>query len=458
MKILTVEDDAFTNRMLEKYLVDQNFEVLTAANGLEGWDIFCQEDVHFVITDWMMPEMNGLELINQIRGSDKKYCYIILLTAKNDLKEIVEGLSCGANDYIVKPFQKEELFVRVRAGQRVIELQDELLKTNEQLKTELDERIMMTEVLHENEQQFRTLITSIPGAVYRIRIDSEWTTEFISDAIEEITAYPASKFKWNPAQTYRDIIHVEDREAVENAIREGMDPMKSINIEYRIIDSEGQVRWIHETGRTVYNAEGKPLWFDGTIFDESKRKFVEEALQKANRELQRLASIDGLTQISNRRRFDECMEKEWKRMIREQSMMSLILCDIDFFKFYNDNYGHQEGDKCLQAVAQAINSALKRPADLVARYGGEEFAVILPNTDSKGASFLVERIRDNIRELKIPHAYSKIDQHVTLSLGVSTAVPNQEISYETLIESADKALYEAKKQGRNRVVVGKINS
>ncbi len=330
-------------------------------------------------------------------------------------------------------------------------------KENEQMKVELEERIMMTDVLHENEQQFRALVTSIPGAVYRFRIDSDWTTEFVSDVIEEITAYPASKFRWNPVKTYRDIIHPDDKKEVERAITNGMDPMQSYDIEYRIYDANSRIRWIHETWQAVYGSEGEPLWLDGTIFDESKRKFAEEELQKANKELQRLASVDGLTQIANRRHFDTSLEKEWRRMIREKNILSLILCDIDFFKYYNDNYGHQEGDRCLQRVAQAIDSALKRPGDMVARYGGEEFVAILPNTDSKGAEVISERIREEILKLRIPHAHSGTAPHVTLSLGVSTALPNHGSRPETLIESADKALYEAKEQGRNRTVVHKNN-
>ena len=135
MKILVVEDDAVTNLMLNKYLAELDFEVVTASDGLQGWDFFCQEDIHFVITDWMMPGMDGLELIKKIRDrNEKTYCYIILLTAKNDQEEIVEGISGGADDYIVKPFHKEELAVRVRSGQRVTKLQEELFETNKEQK------------------------------------------------------------------------------------------------------------------------------------------------------------------------------------------------------------------------------------------------------------------------------------------------------------------------------------
>lgn len=329
----------------------------------------------------------------------------------------------------------------------------DLRAENEQLRIELDERIMMTDVLHENEQQFRALVASIPGAVYRIRIDTEWIVEFISDAIEEITAYPASKFRWNPVHIYREIIHPDDRERVEQAIRDGMEPLKTFSVEYRIIDANGNPRWFYEAGQAVFGVDGEPLWFDGTIYDDSNRKFAEDALHEANKELKRLASVDGLTQIANRRQFDEYLEREWDRMKRENGVMALILCDIDFFKLYNDNYGHQEGDKCLQAVAQTIKAALRRPGDLAARYGGEEFVVILPNTHAEGAFHVAETIRAKVQSLKIPHAHSKISDHVSLSLGVSSVGPEKGMLSKDLVNAADSALYEAKEQGRNRAVL-----
>ncbi len=184
-----------------------------------------------------------------------------------------------------------------------------------------------------------------------------------------------------------------------------------------------------------------------------KRMEVEEALQKANQELQTIANIDGLTQIANRRRFNEFLDQQWKQMRRDKKILSLVLCDIDFFKLYNDTYGHQPGDDCLQAIAQVISRNLKRPSDLAARYGGEEFAMILPDTNPVGAFHLAEKIRKEVQDLKISHARSPIYQYVTLSLGVYSVIPNQKFSLEALIEAADRALYEAKNQGRNRSVL-----
>ncbi len=183
-----------------------------------------------------------------------------------------------------------------------------------------------------------------------------------------------------------------------------------------------------------------------------QRHLAEAALQKANEELQSLATLDGLTQIANRRRFDECMSKAWSILVREQLPLSLLLCDVDFFKRYNDSKGHQAGDECLQQVAQAMKHCVKRPADLVARYGGEEFVVILPNTNEEGALKVAEDIRLAVKALALVHPQSPISQHITLSLGVSCTIPCQKSCPEELIAAADGALYQAKETGRDRSV------
>ncbi|RCJ31338.1 diguanylate cyclase [Nostoc minutum NIES-26] len=175
-------------------------------------------------------------------------------------------------------------------------------------------------------------------------------------------------------------------------------------------------------------------------------------LQQANQELQRLASSDGLTQVANRRCFDDTFNAEWQRLAREQVSLSLILCDVDFFKLYNDTHGHLAGDDALRHVAKAISQALKRPADLVARYGGEEFAVILPNTDIEGAIAVATEIQSNVRALQLPHLNSQVCEFITLSLGVATIIPHSQSSPATLIAAADQGLYQAKAQGRNCAV------
>ncbi|MGM3307677.1 diguanylate cyclase domain-containing protein [Anabaena sp. WFMT] len=188
-----------------------------------------------------------------------------------------------------------------------------------------------------------------------------------------------------------------------------------------------------------------------------ERERVEEALLAVNQQLQLFALLDGLTGVANRRKFDEYLNLEWQRLARENLPLSLLLCDVDFFKNYNDTYGHLTGDYCLQQIAKALKLAVKRPTDLVARYGGEEFAVILSNTDFQGAISVAEDIRQKVYNLKIPHAQSRVDKFVTVSIGVTTIFPNIKTIPNTLIEIVDKALYTAKAQGRNRIIAKSIS-
>ena len=183
-----------------------------------------------------------------------------------------------------------------------------------------------------------------------------------------------------------------------------------------------------------------------------------EQLEAANLELQRLANSDGLTQVANRRRFDEYFDEEWRRHSRALLPLSLILCDIDFFKIYNDTYGHQAGDECLKLVANTISCNVKRAGDLVARYGGEEFAVILPNTLGENAFEVAQKIREKLKELQIPHVGSLVSEYVTLSLGVASTYPQQNQAKALLLASADKALYQAKTAGRDRTILNEIDN
>jgi len=179
----------------------------------------------------------------------------------------------------------------------------------------------------------------------------------------------------------------------------------------------------------------------------------ERLLREQAETLRGLAFIDGLTGVPNRRQLDEYLADEFKRATRSNSPLSVIMLDIDYFKKFNDTYGHQNGDFCLRRIANGLKSMLRRPADFVARYGGEEFIIILPDTAFSGARTLAEEIRLHIESLAIPHTSSKVSDHVTLSIGISNAQSYKNITEQALIMQADSALYEAKNNGRNRVVV-----
>jgi diguanylate cyclase (GGDEF)-like protein len=177
-----------------------------------------------------------------------------------------------------------------------------------------------------------------------------------------------------------------------------------------------------------------------------------QQLQTANQELQRLAASDGLTQVANRRCFDDTFNAQWRLSLQEQASLSLILCDVDYFKVYNDTLGHLAGDDALRQIAKAISEAVQHPGSLVARYGGEEFAVILPNTDLEVAIAIAQDIQCYVNALKLPHPNSQSGEFITLSLGLASITPDHQLPHNTLIAAADKGLYQAKAQGRNCLV------
>jgi diguanylate cyclase (GGDEF)-like protein len=188
--------------------------------------------------------------------------------------------------------------------------------------------------------------------------------------------------------------------------------------------------------------------------DDMRRRLlkVSAELASANRALERMSRQDWLTELANRRYFDTFLADEMARARRSKQELSLALCDVDFFKAYNDRYGHQAGDECLKQVAKAMQSACRRPADLAARYGGEEFALVLPETNLAGAAQVGEIVRQAVSQLQVVHEGSAVAGYVTLSVGVAGLLPSADIEPERLIAAADQALYQAKKLGRDRVV------
>ena len=178
---------------------------------------------------------------------------------------------------------------------------------------------------------------------------------------------------------------------------------------------------------------------------------LNEELQEHKKILSQMSYMDGLTAIANRRRFNECIDTEWRRAVRSGRPLALILLDLDYFKPYNDHYGHIAGDQCLVQVAGALSSSVNRPSDLVARYGGEEFAILLPETDGSGAMNVACQARDNISALGLIHEYSPVSPIVTVSIGIAVMEPDPEQCCQALVEAADQKLYAAKAAGRNKI-------
>ena len=330
-QVLVVDDEPVNRLVLVNHLSLHNYKITEVSSGDEALSILengFKPDV--ILLDVMMPRMTGYEVTRKIREMwQPNELPVLLLTAKNQVSDLVVGFDAGANDYITKPISKDELLARIKTHCS----QAATFLENSRIRTELEK----------------------------------------SEARER-----------------------------ERAIQ----------------------------------------------IEQSLKQLQQAHIQLIRSE--RMANIDALTQIANRRRFDSYLQQKWQQLLRDKKPLSAILFDVDYFKRYNDCYGHPEGDKCLFHVAQAAQQVLDRPTDLVARYGGEEFAVVLPNTNQEEAIPIAERICSAIQALSIPHRDSEVSDIVTVSLGISSMTVCAEAFPEMLVEQADKALYMAKNQGRNR--------
>lgn len=219
----------------------------------------------------------------------------------------------------------------------------------------------------------------------------------------------------------------------------------------RAIEAGGDDYLVKPVSFVVLNAKIRAL----QRIESTRTKLLEMSreLATANRELENLSRQDGLTGIANRRYFDSYLLAETRRASRERKPLSLILADVDYFKAFNDYYGHQAGDDCLRQVATALKSVTRRPADLAARYGGEEFAIVLPSTALEGAVDVAKALTTMVEDLGIGHVRSGVASKISLSQGIASVVPAHDTTPESIIELADQALYQAKQQGRNRYVV-----
>jgi diguanylate cyclase (GGDEF)-like protein/PAS domain S-box-containing protein len=252
--------------------------------------------------------------------------------------------------------------------------------------------------------------------------------------------------------------HPDDREAGRTSIARTLAERVDYHWEGRLIRPGGEIRYAVEQGVPQFSTSGEMIGVFGVISDITDQKLIEDELRLANQaaaqvnlELNELALMDSLSGLPNRRHFDVAMEREFKRAHRDNRALALAMIDLDFFKSYNDAYGHLGGDDCLRRVAGVIAEALRRPADQAARYGGEEFAVLLPDTDEEGAIVIAERMVAAVRALRLAHRENPVG-HVTISCGVAVAWPRQDrATAHQLIGRADGALYDAKRSGRDRV-------
>ena len=491
--ILVVDDTPSNLNVLFSYLRSSGFKVLVAQTGDNALKSAEYTKPDLILLDILMSGIDGFETCRLLKINPQTTDIpVIFMTALSDSINKVRGFELGAVDYVTKPIQKEELIARIQTHISLERLRHNLVQQNvnlhqkaeqEQLLSQLSERIRdsldinliiqaaATEILNFLDSS-RAIITRIEdGYIY---IEEQVVKSGILEISQDSAAHKYFIQDGEEAKYLKgEIIEIDDisnsdlgshfLEDLQNfQVKATLTiPIlfkKTANHEDLSVNSN--VLWGF---LTVHQCNQKRKWQTEEI------KFIKRLvnqlaigihqgriysrLSTANKELKNLALRDPLTKVFNRRYFDDKLEKEWKRLQRIPSPLSVIMCDVDCFKSYNDTYGHQTGDECLRMVAESISNTLKRPADCVARYGGEEFIVILPYTPPQGAFKVAEAIRDGVKKLNIPHTASSVSSVVTISLGVAGSIPSRNDNPLSLLEAADQALYLAKAQGRDRVQI-----
>lgn len=309
---------------------------------------------------------------------------------------------------------------------------------------------MMNGSMMNDSAVYKTLLESTKAIPWKI----DWATmtfAYIGPQIEALLGWPQGS--WLSANDWAERMHPEDREWVVNFCVAQSQSGLDHEADYRALTRDGRYVWIRDVVHVLRNAAGEVEALVGFMFDISERKQTEQKLLQLQKQLEELSYQDGLTGVANRRMFDNRLQMEWSNAQRNSLPLSLILLDIDYFKQYNDHYGHVRGDDCLKSVGQALSGAAVRPRDLLARYGGEEFVLLLPETDAQAAAQVAERCRQLIREQNIQHAHSQVAPLLTISLGVGTLVPGPFDQPEAFLERVDSLLYKAKHQGRDQAVL-----
>jgi diguanylate cyclase (GGDEF)-like protein/PAS domain S-box-containing protein len=370
--------------------------------------------------------------------------HLIELIHPDDRDRVLRELAAGRET--LEPFRMEYRLQR-HDGAYVWVLDEAVFIRNargdtirEGFLVDITERVQALEDLSNSEERFRTLLSNIPGAMYRCDLDSDWDMEFISDNIEVISGYPASDFIRSRVRTFASIIHPDDRQTVEEIVGEAVARAEPFILEYRIVGADGGIRWVYEKGQGVFGTEGKVLWLDGAIFDVTERKLLQE-------QLARQAFYDSLTGLANRALFQDRADHALARMARRGSGLAVLLLDLDGFKLINDSLGHHVGDEVLVTVAKRILKS-SRTSDTVARFGGDEFVILLEEDASEStAATVARRILGILRE---PFLCQGREVSLGGSIGIALISGSDPTSTDELLRNADAAMYCAKANGRDR--------
>jgi two-component system cell cycle response regulator len=439
-KILAVDNDAVMLTFLNKLFDKAGLESKTARDGVAAIDALETYTPDLFFIDLVMPNIDGRSLCRIVRSKPRFKTTPIVIISAIAAEEAPDLVSLGANLCIAKVafadmaemvqriLDEPALLHRRKLSNRVLGVKD------------LAPRNITNEMLLIN-RHYETMLQSITNGI--VEIDTRNRIIFANPAACTFFDKPVERLLggW-----LMDLFPETDQAPLLDLVASCSlvrgQPCGTIATE--VADRIFSV----SAAAAVSGEDHKVLIME----DITAREKARQALVQANSRLEAMAKIDSLTNVSNRRHFDELFDREWRRMIRENGRLSLMLCDVDHFKGYNDTYGHLDGDQCLQDVARAIVAVVNRPSDTVARYGGDEFVVILPNTALDGALHVAEDIRRAVEALGVAHSASPVADHVTMTIGVGSVTPSDGLAANRLVSATDHALYEAKSKGRNCAV------
>jgi diguanylate cyclase (GGDEF)-like protein/PAS domain S-box-containing protein len=425
--VLLVDDEAGSLGVLRTTMLQQGYQTFLATSGERAIDIAHRVKPDLILLDIVMQGIDGIETCRRLKAHPATARIpIIFMSSRTETDDVVAGFDAGAADYINKPLKLGEVCARVRS---------QLLT-----RSDADSQQQQTERL-------RLIVNGMDEGL--MIIEASGRIQYSNPACERHLGYEPSELAGaslgqllSPGVTQEYLAYF----AAWSADPETVHPRGAREVQIRRRD--GSARAMDLTLTPMY--AGEPL-FIGLLHDITHHKQSETALQRA-------ALLDPLTKIANRRHFDSFFEKEWLRAIRSGEPLSLVVIDVDHFKLYNDNLGHAAGDACLRKVAAALQSHALRPTDIAARFGGEEFVLLFAETGAETALKLAESIRAHIESLELPNPRSSTSSWLTVSVGVATTVPSQRDAVEAFFVAADRAMYEAKEAGRNRVVAANMQA
>ncbi|GMT41941.1 MAG: hypothetical protein IEMM0002_0352 [bacterium] len=440
-KVLLVDDEPAVTEGLKRVLYDEPFQILVARSAKEALYIIDNELIDVVVSDEEMPGLGGLDFLTLVWN---KYPDTIrmLLTGKASLELTIRAINEGnLYRFFTKPCNEVDLATTIRQALKQKEVQAESTRLQQELE------------ISEERYALATNASNIGVWDWNLKTNEM----YVAPNLKALLGYENSEIG-NRIDDLKNLLHPKDKEGVLAKVESHMEGKTQVfESEHRMLHKDGSTRWFLIRGAALVDLNGRSRRMTGTGTDITELKRMElelwEAKEKAEAmtgKLRILSTHDGLTKIANRRYFDLSIEKEWTRAQPNHYPISLLMADIDYFKPYNDHYGHQAGDNCLRKVAASIRKFARRKGDLVARYGGEEFVITLSDVDHDTAEIMAEKIRASVESLKILHARSDVSNVVTISIGVATMTPGGRLSPKNLIAAADKALYRAKSEGRNR--------